>query len=615
MRRNNINAMLLVVFTSFALILPACSGGGSVSVINVNECSTVTYNAPSGTANNIVFTFDKSNVCGQYANGDWWVAPRTTGGTVTITSITPAQTTRVSTGHVMNGAEVNPTSTTLQGFDGDLNGTASYSAGQTATFPLVVNTTSVPITSVVKAVSVAAVNRPQIQFAAVLTVIDASANMTAQFRPSFVDIPANKFQLAVSSISTSSLGQVDLSSVSAVTNHTFSNVATATRGLQLDNLTGSSLNEYTHAIDNAYQGSGYGSQVAILYVKNAMRFAANDFSYSNPTHKQALINYLQYCIDLAGDVQLGAAYAYGGGYGYGRKLPLLFAGQVLGNSTITNLAATNETVFSEDASFYVSPTTGRVLHGEYTFYGTPWTWPDAYFRYAVTGVGSKTIRDPMGWVDSGGNNTSIGNEVGTYLMCCVAALTRYEAMAASMLGFGSTHPLDYMLLISNRIQNHGLQFLPDPFAPYDGIPTKQDITWGYNLATGVFFTGAGRWPSADGNTVAVSNTDSMGEAVWTYWIANHDIVPPTDITDVIATQPLANENVLNWTAPSGTDHYAIYRASDTALLVFTFLANSVTNSYTDSGLTTGTTYAYYVMAVDATGNISNPSNKATGTPN
>ena len=363
--RNGYETSALALAATCLLPLVAC--GGTPTATQVSECSNITYAAPSGLANNIVFTLDKAYPCGQYANGDWWVAPPTTGVTVTITAISPAQ--RLRAASVTNGAMVNPTSTASQGFDGDAPG---YSAGQTATVPLAINTTTVPITSVVKAASVPAINRPALQFAAVLTVINAAADKTTQFRPSYFGA-SGKFQLSVSSINTASLGQSDLTSVPSVAAYTFANVVTATTGLQIDHLGGDNLNEWLHAKDNAYNGSGYGSNVSLLYSKNMMRFASNDFNYSNSTHKQALINYLQYCIDLAGNVNGGTPYVGVGGYGFGRLLPVLFAGQVLQNSTITNLASSG--TFGENTAFYKSTATGKILHGEVDGYGPPWTWP------------------------------------------------------------------------------------------------------------------------------------------------------------------------------------------------------------------------------------------------
>lgn len=79
--------------------------------VTPTTCSTEsTYETPSGTANNIVFTFDNPYVCGQFANGDWWVNENS-GGHVIITSITPT----ASGGS--NGFEVNPSYTNKQAFE------------------------------------------------------------------------------------------------------------------------------------------------------------------------------------------------------------------------------------------------------------------------------------------------------------------------------------------------------------------------------------------------------------------------------------------------------------------------------------------------------------------
>ena len=218
--RNGYGISALALAATWLLSLAACGGSGTPTAPQLSECSKITYAAPSGLANNIVFTLAKAYPCGQYANGDWWVAPPTTGGTVTITAISPAQGLRsASVTSVTNGAQINPTSTSLQGFDSNA---AGYSAGQTATVPIVINTTTVPISSVVKAVSQPTATRYQIKFAAVLTVIDAATDNTAKFRPNYYG--TNKFQLSVSSITTSALGKYPLSALPAVAAYTFANV-------------------------------------------------------------------------------------------------------------------------------------------------------------------------------------------------------------------------------------------------------------------------------------------------------------------------------------------------------------------------------------------------------
>jgi hypothetical protein len=77
---------------------------------------------------------------------------------------------------------------------------------------------------------------------------------------------------------------------------------------------------------------------------------------------------------------------------------------------------------------------------------------------------------------------------------------------------------------------------------------------------------------------------------------------PANLTSSGVTQTSLN---LNWTASTddkAVTGYEIYR-NGTKLAT-----NATTNSYTNTGLTAGTTYSYYVVAYDAAGNKSTPSN-------
>jgi fibronectin type 3 domain-containing protein len=75
---------------------------------------------------------------------------------------------------------------------------------------------------------------------------------------------------------------------------------------------------------------------------------------------------------------------------------------------------------------------------------------------------------------------------------------------------------------------------------------------------------------------------------------------------------------LSWTASSATDiaHYAIYRQSAGGSWPTTPTATttSTTYTYTDTGLSDGTTYSYRLTAVNHTGSESTPSSVASATP-
>lgn len=83
--------------------------------------------------------------------------------------------------------------------------------------------------------------------------------------------------------------------------------------------------------------------------------------------------------------------------------------------------------------------------------------------------------------------------------------------------------------------------------------------------------------------------------------------PPTSL---IATEGL-NQITLDWAPAAGATRYAVYRA-DTLLPSFTRLATPAAPPYTDTTVTGGASYTYYVTAVSVMESC--PSNQVTATP-
>jgi subtilisin family serine protease len=95
----------------------------------------------------------------------------------------------------------------------------------------------------------------------------------------------------------------------------------------------------------------------------------------------------------------------------------------------------------------------------------------------------------------------------------------------------------------------------------------------------------------------------------TVTVANGDTTPPSTPTSLTASAAAYNRVNLSWTA--GTDNvgvtgYWIVRNGTT-------IASSTINSYSDTNVSPSTTYNYQVIAYDAAGNNSGPSNTATVT--
>ena len=236
-----------------------------------------------------MFTFDdKAYTCGQFANGDWWVAPPTNGGSITITSITPT----ASAG--LNGFMVNPASTGLQAWDKRSN--TRYDPLLMPSLPLTINTTTTPVSSVVKMASLPVqVSHTNEAFAAVLTVVNASiSNSNTLFRPGYFGT-TGKTSYTVPSVLPSQVGYYSVgSSVPSMSSLTFSSIAATYQNVWLD-FGGCWCSRDLHPADNM---PDYGLDIANANTNNLLRMLLSDFSYTNPTHKQALINYLQMTIDL-----------------------------------------------------------------------------------------------------------------------------------------------------------------------------------------------------------------------------------------------------------------------------------------------------------------------------
>ena len=84
---------------------------------------------------------------------------------------------------------------------------------------------------------------------------------------------------------------------------------------------------------------------------------------------------------------------------------------------------------------------------------------------------------------------------------------------------------------------------------------------------------------------------------------------PTGVSATAGTQQIA----LSWTASSGATSYNVKRGTNSGG-PYTQVSSPTTNSFTNTGLTAGTTYFYVVSAVNATGESAN-SMQVSATPN
>ena len=272
----------------------------------------------------ITWTFDKDYPVGQFANGDWWVV-----GPVTIVDIDPRS---VSGGRVMNGSMINPSprGKNDQGYDSTLNtpGNAYKSALNVAldvspSKPLVISNPA----SLVSTISLPGSGiRPQLDTAAVLTVLDAPASPDS-FRPPYSGSDKT-IRYSVGQLNRSlleSLPRVGSAPRIRDVEQNFERV-------WLDHTPGWS-GSYTRPENNM---PNYGREIADQ-VGEAALMLHTDLSLQEK--ELLLIRFVQLGIDNYGVLLDGGHNNwYGaGGWASGRKWPVIFAGLMLGDSGMTSM--------------------------------------------------------------------------------------------------------------------------------------------------------------------------------------------------------------------------------------------------------------------------------------
>jgi len=127
-------------------------------------------------------------------------------------------------------------------------------------------------------------------------------------------------------------------------------------------------------------------------------------------------------------------------------------------------------------------------------------------------------------------------------------------------------------------------------------------------ATQAMTNNSGMWRFTTNTTVvgnfdlSVNVTDNVGNSNTseTISLTAQDTTPPSNITGLTETHTTSSVT-LSYTNSSDTDHVEIWRNN-------AFIVNITTTSYTDSGLSSSTTYNYELRPVDAYDNVGNWTN-------
>jgi hypothetical protein len=439
---------------ALAIVLAGATGLSAVTQ------SSVTYTAPSGSANNITFTFNRAYEVFQYATGDWGVV-----GPVTITSMTPAA------GGGQHGWMANPSSPVGQAFD---NRAGDYNASLMPSLPYVAQ----PGVSVIKTKSLPTPGHKNVctQFAAVLTVVSAApSSPSTTFRPPYTAGGKPIFF-------TTNLRTELLPSLAPVTGAI--NQATAERQFKYTRIDFMSSWHAEEVMPFDAVEEGYGADMTADDMKVYFWLCLNSPVAAKMT---TLIHVVQSGIDLFGCHTIGTKWERGGGgIGQGRCLTYTFAAALLGSPEMqAELSAAVETDFHETAQLYYGRNAHKVLFGLPNYYGEKFYWN------GINGNASgKDYRDPVGWIDGGEipGDSYQGLTWGGY---------KYTGLMLNLVPELQNYwpePNLYIIEYAYRIDEIGAWTMPDPCSKNDpGV---------YN---GTCLAGSGRFPELHGTKHTIAD--------------------------------------------------------------------------------------------------------------
>ncbi len=388
--------------------------------------------------NDLTWYFSEPAEVGQYANGDYWVV-----GPVTIDSITPH-----FDGSVY-GWEVNPVAEGGQGLAQDCGG---FDASLVPDVPY----TASPGESILKTAPTGE-TRPCIKTAAVLTVVQNVPTDSGEtvFRPPYAG--SEKPSYSAANLRTDLLPSYD--PVGDV--ETLEKIEKRYGDVRIehkDGLLGRELHPADYMDDN-------GADIGYHNAEASMRFMLDD---SVSEIRTALVDYLQYGIDLYHISKLGVVWHDGGGHRPGMKLPIVFTSVMLDDDEMKTYIADQNT-FSEDVGIYTGANAGIPLYG----FDKGGAGEREYWEAIVTGEGNSSLRDPYGYIDGG---TEPG---GADQFCCTSQPWKNVVACFYLMPALREVSSDGELFVyAERWIEHGAWAQPDPCAPAGSTMAEYGVSFG-----------------------------------------------------------------------------------------------------------------------------------------
>jgi PKD repeat protein len=497
---------------------------------------------------------------GQYANGDNWVV-----GPVTVIEISPASTNNA--GWINNGSQLNPVVSGTQGYD-NMMAYMAYDAAKNAARPggndlsagnpLVISDGSLVSTISQSTIS----NRPQVQAAAILTVV-SSAPAAGSFRPPPVGSDKTSYW------NKSNLNYSILKALTPVPGTpALTNVTVQFERPWIEQ-NGEWTARYIHPVDNQ---PDYGREIAHALAEGLLSLHLN---YSNAQKEPLYIRLVQYGIDVYGAAKGGSIWRDLGGHNQGRKMPMMLAGLAFNDTNILAYAdASKHFIFQEDMqTWYVRQyDVGRVV---YTNDGRP------RVQYIQADVGipewgeqhtSQEERDGRNWDAYYRDNVysgCMGHALAAHLMPGIVSQWNWPAFFDYMdraFAIEGTNASDNAMTIQTYVANMWNAYRAQCDADGDGISDSWEAQ---------YFGGS---TNANPNSMAANGVNTVMES----YVAG---LNPTNAQSVftVTNRMTAAQSTLQWSSVSGRV-YSVYWTTN-LFNSFQPLASNIAwpqNSWTDA---------------------------------
>ncbi|MEX0887732.1 MAG: hypothetical protein WD009_14975 [Phycisphaeraceae bacterium] len=362
----------------------------------------------------ITWTFDEAVPVGRFVTGDYYVV-----GPVTVASVSPAQTGRGE--DFRNGSMLNPPVDGSSAYDGRFTNVTDEHLARVARFPLEMQ----PGDSLVSSVSLEqrthnevlhgphrdSPARSPLRAMAVLTVLEEPVPSDT-FRPGYADLEKDRLYRA-SEIRWERLLRLELPGSAP-------DMAEVVRMFErpwVDHVRGWTSRDI-HAIENM---PGYGREVGRAVQIGALMMLGD---FSDEQKAPLVYGMMQVAIDNWAVATRGGGWPAQGGFGNGRKAPIVLAAVLFDDEAMSQIAANApDAVFGED---------------QHTELGEAWTgakvrftgqYPEAYAgnpeQYADRGPYEHL--EPRDWP---GNNRTMSE---SYRRCCTSISWVGQALAVRLL--------------------------------------------------------------------------------------------------------------------------------------------------------------------------------------